>query len=98
MFRVIKLCSGSELGNLPDKVLDIHRASCVFLRQPLTSSTVWRADHVTVFLRAGSPEITETVHQNGPRDGTMSSGSFPITSLIISRSLWIAVMQHDSSL
>lgn len=71
----------------------------MLLKHPPASGIAQHVGHVTVFLGAVSPEISETINQNGSKDGMMDSGSLPITSsLIRSSSLWIAMMQHDASL
>lgn len=77
-------------------LLEILRAVCVHLKHSSAPSLGQGIDHVTGLLRAVSPEISEVKNQNGSRDGTMDSRSFPITSSFIrSCSLCIAVMKYD---
>lgn len=75
-------------------LLEILRAICVLLKHSPASSLGQDVDHVTGLLRSVSPEISEVINQNGSRDGTMDSRSFPITSSSIrSCSLCIAMMK-----
>lgn len=92
----IKALHVCAVSNLQDTLLEILRATCVLVKHSPAPSLGQGVDHVTGLFRAVSPEISEIINQNGSRDGTMDSGSFPSTSsLIRSCSLWIAMVEYD---